>query len=223
MVLGRRELSAILLAVAAILFYLVLLSTTPSEAQDSNCPGAEEVDTFTGTGDRQTAPFEITGNVFQVTSEVTATGDPDFLFFSISVRDENGDTVTTIDQEQPGTESSFVNEGPGQFFLDILAANAEYTITVEDCTGTDQNNGNQTTQNQTTRNPTTQNQITDRNDSPQRQRRPQRERTRDVINVPNRPLPPSGGLPVYGVVGGFVLAGAGLLALGVVIRRRTQG
>ena len=51
-------------------------------------------------------------------------------------------------------------------------------------------------------------------------RKPQRERS--VINVPNRPLPPSGGLPVYGVVSGFVLTGAGLLALGLAIRRASR-
>ncbi len=51
MVLGRRELSVILLGVAAILFYLVLLSTTPSGAQTSGVdPAGDECDVV-GTGD----------------------------------------------------------------------------------------------------------------------------------------------------------------------------
>jgi predicted membrane metal-binding protein len=37
MVLGRRELSAILLALAAIIFYLLLLSASPSSERDLNC------------------------------------------------------------------------------------------------------------------------------------------------------------------------------------------
>jgi hypothetical protein len=40
-----------------------------------------------------------------------------------------------------------------------------------------------------------------------------------IVNIPKKPLPPTGGLPVYGTVAGFVLVGAGLLGLGVGIRR----
>ena len=49
---------------------------------------------------------------------------------------------------------------------------------------------------------------------------PRREKS--VINIPRKPLPPSGGLPVYGVVASSVLAGAGLLTLGVLIRRGSR-
>lgn len=91
------------------------------------------METITGTGSRQTAPFSIEGNVFKITSEVEATADPEFLAFNIFVQDENGGFVAFITQEQEGTETSFVNEGPGEFFLDIGSANANYTVTVEDC------------------------------------------------------------------------------------------
>ena len=37
--------------------------------------------------------------------------------------------------------------------------------------------------------------------------------------VPKRPLPPTGGLPVYAMVAGFVLTGTGLLGAGLVVRR----
>jgi Excalibur calcium-binding domain len=49
--------------------------------------------------------------------------------------------------------------------------------------------------------------------------KPLREPT--IINIPAKPLPPTGGWPVYGTVMGFVLAGAGLLMLGFGINRRT--
>jgi hypothetical protein len=46
-----------------------------------------------------------------------------------------------------------------------------------------------------------------------------RRREPTVINIPNKPLPPTGGLPVYGMVAGSILAGASLLGLGIGIRR----
>jgi hypothetical protein len=41
--------------------------------------------------------------------------------------------------------------------------------------------------------------------------------------VPNKPLPPTGGLPVYPAVAGSVLAGVGLLGLGLLTRRGPRG
>jgi hypothetical protein len=57
-VLGRRGLSAILLAVAGLVFYMVflaVLATEPSAQTDGNdtgdegCPNPDQIDTFTGT------------------------------------------------------------------------------------------------------------------------------------------------------------------------------
>ena len=106
MFIGRREFSAILLAIMALLFYLMLLSTVSSSAQ---------------TGDDTT----------------------------------NGDEIT-IDEE------------------------IDEEITVRE-------------------------DVIDREPT--------------IINIPRKPLPPTGGLPVYATVVGFILAGTGLLALGVSIRR----
>jgi len=93
------------------------------------------VNTTSGNGNKQSPVFDVRGTSFRVTTELEATSDPGLLFFSIDVNKEGGDNVTTIDRESPGTDTSIVNEGPGSFFLDILAANVKYTITVEDCTG----------------------------------------------------------------------------------------
>ena len=41
--------------------------------------------------------------------------------------------------------------------------------------------------------------------------------------VPNKPLPPTGGLPVYAAVTGSLLAGVSLFGLGLVIRRGRRG
>jgi len=97
-----------------------------------------------------------------------------------------------------GTDSSIINEGPGRFFLDLNTANAEYTVTTEDCTGTSQD-GDITTEPSAPRPPPT----------------PDPPPKRDVIRgtIPKKPLPPTGGLPVYVMVTGSILAGTGLLGL----------
>ncbi len=122
MVLGRRELSAILLAAAAIVFYLVLLSAAPSGAQ---------TDGDTTNGD-------------QITDEIEA---------DLDIEDD-----VTIEED-----------------VDI-----------------------------------------EEDEPPPPRKKP---RTQEIINIPDKPLPPTGGLPVYATVAGSVLTGAGLLALGFAIRR----
>lgn len=116
MVVGRREFSVIVLAVTALLFYLVLLSTVPSSAQ---------------TGDGTT---DVDQNI-------------------------------TIDDIEEITVDEITEQEDKDLQEDIIA-----------------------------REPT-------------------------VINIPRKPLPPTGGLPVYATVAGFILAGTGLLTLGVGIRR----
>lgn len=115
--------------------------TTPAEDQytlgpDTECPGAQLVNTTTGTGNKQSAPFQITGDRFRITVTNNPTSSPSLSGVSVFVvnADSNQD-VTSFDKEGAGQESSIVNRGPGTFYLDILAANAKYTVTVEDCTG----------------------------------------------------------------------------------------
>lgn len=229
MAIGRRELGAILLGIATIVFYLVLLSTTPSGAQtggnttngttsqngdDLSCSDNEDlVDTFTGTEDDTVGPFEITGDEFRVVFEATTTSSSDGDL-SVDVLDEDGlfvgsGFVAVIpDLSDTETDDTGVIDGPGTFTIEVDANGVDYEIIV--CQDQDQGNGGQTTQNRTTQNRTT----LDEDGSNQG--------GRTVINVPDKPLPPSGGLPVYGVVAGCVLAGAGLLALGLGIRHGTQ-
>lgn len=227
MVLGRRELGAILLGIVAIVFYLVLLSATPSGAQSGgDCPGAQEIDSFTGNGNQSTAPFQTSSNPFRVSYETTSEDPSGFL--SISVTAQGGDfSVENASQEGTGTGQTFVNEPAGSYFLEIVAVGVDYTITVENCTGGGNNNGNGTTsgnnnQNRTQYDNNNNNNQNGNQTTPDQNPPNQQPRTQQVINVPNKPLPPSGGLPVYSVVAGFVLTGAGLLALGFGIRRSSS-
>lgn len=233
MAIGRRELGAILLGAAAIVFYLVLLSTTPSGAQTNGgtanqggtgCSNPEEVATFEGAENQITDGFEITGNTFRLVYDITdLDSDPGFDSFSIRPIAENGigvgDSVLVFDE---GTGSKNILDGPGTFTLEIETEGFDYTVTVEDCVPNNQNGGGTTGSPTTNQGQyTTQDQTISKN---QTTSRPPRNRGgKTVINVPNKPLPPSGGLPVYGIVAGCVLAGFGLLTLGLGIRRRTQG
>ena len=89
MVLGRKKFGTVVLAVGVILLLVGLLAM-PVGAQDGECPGATEVQTIEDTGITQGAPFTIEGDVFRITSNVTATEGEDLLAFQILVEDENG-------------------------------------------------------------------------------------------------------------------------------------
>jgi hypothetical protein len=153
-VLGRRGFSAILLAVAGLVFYMVflaVLATEPSaqtdgdntggevsanqnDQSDGDCPGAEEVEVVTGNGDKQSPVFDIGGNSFRISVDSTATSqDPQVAGVTVFVRPEgnNDEIVADFAVEEGRDDSSIINAGPGRFFLEVLAANAEYTIT--DC------------------------------------------------------------------------------------------
>ena len=79
-------------------------------------------------------PFEITGNTFRLSGDLTFLTEGGLPGISITPMDEQGNSVGffPIDQEGPFTEN--VLEGPGTFTLEITTINqVEYTITVEDC------------------------------------------------------------------------------------------
>ncbi len=101
---------------------------------DSECPGARVVNRTSGNGDKQSPVFNITGDSFRVTTTLE-TNSPRVLAFGVTVNREGGAFVTSISRESPGTDSSIVNAGPGGFFLDILAFETDYVVTVEDCPG----------------------------------------------------------------------------------------
>ena len=223
MVLGRRELSVILLAIIALVFYLVLLSAIPSNAQtggdttsqnDEGCDNPQLVETFSGSENRITPEFEITGNVFRLSYE-TVLIDPDSFGGSldIEVRDESGQSIgqgpLVFDEV---TDSENILAGPGTFSLEITADNVEYIIEVEDCAGAEPTNGI-TVDDEIT----VEDEIIVDDEITVDDRDLQEEPT--IIKIPNKPLPPTGGFPVYGTVAVFILMGAGLLGLGVGIRR----
>lgn len=207
-VVDGKRFGVIFLAAVVSTVCFLLLTATPSIAQNSNdgagenqynnqdggqnedCSGAEEVETVTGTGNQQTPEFDISGDTFRISFDTTEMDSGASGFLGITVNDENGDFVSSATQQGSGSGETFVNEGPGNFSLDITAVSLNYTITVEDCTESGQDSNNQNNQDSSNQ-----------------------DRDNDVIRntIPNKPLPPTGGWPVYALVASSILAGAGLL------------
>ena len=187
---------------------------------DSDCPGAKVVNTTNGSGNKQSPVFSITGDSFRVTTALEATSDPELLFFSVDVNKEGGENVTTIDRESPGTDSSIVNAGPGRFFLDILAANVDYTVTVEDCTGSAGGQGDTPADDQYNDGGGGSNDGG--GDMSNDDGGGDVDNPNDVIDdtTSKKPLPNTGGVPLLGLaVGALAFVGIGFSVLRASIRR----
>ncbi|HET7272163.1 MAG TPA: hypothetical protein VFI90_13890 [Rubrobacter sp.] len=172
--------------------------TTPGQNQyapgpDSECPGAQVVSTTTGTGPKQSPPFRISGERFRVTIVNEATSqDPSLSGVSVFVNEANGNPVTTFSQEGPGTDSSIINAGPGDFFIETNPANASYTIVVEDCVDTQGN--------------------------PPANSGGDVNNPKGMVPGTESPKVPFTGGPPYVAVGALVLLSVALLAGGVILR-----
>ncbi len=229
MVLGRKEISVLLLAIGGLLFFGVFLLSVSSDAQtgggstgggstgasrvgqpDEGCAVPTEVERFDGSANQVSPAFNITGNTFRLSYEITdLDDDPGFDSFSIRPIGENGigvgNSVLVFDE---GSGSENILEGPGAFTLQIESEGFEYTVIVEDCTSAASGNRVAPAPGASPAPPSAES-------SRDRQRRNVMRNT-----TPNRRLPPTGGLPVSSsvVVTGFVVVGAGLLGLGLVRR-----
>jgi hypothetical protein len=105
--------------------------TRKANAQQ-NC---DEVQTFTGSGIKETQPFTVTGDTWRLRYDVqSTTPDQQFSSFDMSVY-KTGNTIpeSVITLERPGSDTSYVNAGAGTYYLSIGSANATWTVTVEDC------------------------------------------------------------------------------------------
>jgi hypothetical protein len=144
--------------------FLAVLATEPSAQTDGNdtggetgvsqvqdgqgdegCPNPDPIETFTGIENQITPDFNITGNTFRVSYEITDVdedpGSDSFLIRAIGEDGfQTGDSVLVFDE---GSDSMNILEGPGAFSLEIESEGFEYTVIVEDCVGTNQDNGNQ--------------------------------------------------------------------------------
>ena len=227
MAFGIRGLSVVLAAVGVTVFcWMLLLAAAPSGAQTidgttddmtsstlanlnddgsgEDCSDPRSIATFTGSDDQITDEFRVTGDRFRIGFDTTAIddGEPNETL-DLTVRNANGEVEDTISVSEAGSGSEIISAGPGRFSLEIEAGDIEYDITVEDCVEADRTTDDRTTGERTGRRDDTD--IT-------------------IIKIPDKPLPPTGGgLPVYVMVVGSILAGTGLLVGRLAARRGRHG
>jgi hypothetical protein len=127
--------AAVPLVIAALLW--LGLSTGAQAQEEPSCPADEtQVQSFTGTQDQTTPPFDIEGAEWRYILEARATTETSGSLSVDPQAEEEGavpivrgfETLTT-DQE-PEVLNSDVLDGPGTFTLDIDANGSEYTIVV---------------------------------------------------------------------------------------------
>jgi hypothetical protein len=97
-----------------------------------NC---DEVQTFTGSGIKETQPFTVTSDTWRLRYDFeSTTPDQQSSSFDMSVY-KTGNTIpeSVITLERPGSDTTYVNAGAGTYYLSIGSANATWTVTVEDC------------------------------------------------------------------------------------------
>lgn len=220
--LGRRGLSAGLLAIAGLVFYMVSLAAASSGAQtDGSGPPAGTQVTTENPDNPSSPPNLFTIPVADCTVantsasvtlddgdgtqgrvvdgqgvEITATANQ----IRIEILND-GDTFSDVAEFPDPNDEAFDTGGDDE----TVVTSTGITCADSGSTGQDQNNQvDEASQNDVS--------------TPERTRRERRDRVmRNTI--PRKPLPPTGGLPVYLMVSGTVLAGTGLVGLGLVIRR----
>ena len=134
---GRIAFLSLIVVFGGFAVYLGLMieaswdDTRKANAQQ-NC---DEVQTFTGSGIKETQPFTVTGDTWRLRYDFqSTTPDQQFSSFDLSVY-KTGNTIpeSVITLESPGSDTSYVNAGAGTYYLSIGSANATWTVTVEDC------------------------------------------------------------------------------------------
>ena len=82
--------------------------------------------TFSGTGYETTQPFKIPTSDW--TLSWTLKGDPQYATATFVIYDSNGSRVDSVDASV-GSDSSTIHQGNDLFFIEVLVANASYTVT----------------------------------------------------------------------------------------------
>src|SRR5215211_4682686 len=97
-----------------------------------NC---DEVQTFTGSGIKETQPFTVTSDTWRLRYDFeSTTPDQQSSSFDMSVyKTSNTIPESVITLERPGSDTTYVQAGAGTYYLSIGSTNATWTVTVEDC------------------------------------------------------------------------------------------
>jgi hypothetical protein len=104
-----------------------LVSQSPSPSVANGPVVKHTVITFSGTGYETTQPFKIPSAEW--TLAWTITGDPTYADATFYVYASDGSSVDSVGGK-PGHDSAVIHQGNDIFFIEVLVANAKYTVTV---------------------------------------------------------------------------------------------
>jgi hypothetical protein len=103
-----------------------------SGSASDGCATTSPVRTFTGTQDKTTEPFRITGDKFRIAFETERNGGNPRL--EVIVLKEHGQTTGQRFVVGGGDDGSrIIPLGPGTFRLELRANNVRYNVTVQEC------------------------------------------------------------------------------------------
>lgn len=216
MVLGREVFSAALLVAAGLVFCMVLLSAPPSEAQqDLNCSDFRfQEEAQAELESDPSDPNNLDNDDDGVACETLPRGGGGTPNPSPASPDDASDGTPN---DTPGDRdcSDFDSRDEAQAALDADPDDPNNLDADDDGVACEELREGPS--DEPTDRSTAEASVPARADTA----RGNRERSDKVIRstVPNKPLPPTGGLPVYVMVTGSILAGTCLLGLGLVVRR----
>lgn len=182
---------------------------------DSNeCPGAQEVATIGPTTADQRQEFTTTGEGFLVSYDVEFAEDG-YNSLDVDITDEFG-LVEFDTQYESGSYSYFVPEEAGTYEVETdLTPNrgAEYTVTVEDCTGDDSDQSTSPGDDDSDANGgVSGGEAAEDNDADLEDDIPSDIPSDiDSSTIPDKNLPNTGGVPLLGLA---LLGGGGVAAVG---------
>jgi hypothetical protein len=113
---------------------LVTRTTTQTVLQTTSTPattgGWREIKRFTGSASTTTEPFNVPATMWRITWTYGTSQYASFGFFVYQVGgtsyEESASSATPS-----GSSVTYVYKGPGDFYLKILSANVDYTISIE--------------------------------------------------------------------------------------------
>jgi len=129
-------LSLILLFVGLAIDLCLLMAASWDDTRIANAQqNCDEVQTFTGSGIKETQPFTVTSETWRLRYDFeSTTPDQQSSSFDMSVY-KTGNTIpeSVITLERPGSDTTYIQAGAGTYYLSIGSANATWTVTVEEC------------------------------------------------------------------------------------------
>jgi hypothetical protein len=168
----------------------------------------DEVQTFTGSGIKETQPFTVSSDTWRLRYDFeSTTPDQQSSSFDMSVY-KTGNTIpeSVITLERPGSDTTYVQAGAGTYYLSIGSANATWTVRVDECSASAPPGSPNPGGSASASAPTSKPASTPAPASPSRKPKPKRNLF-DSGGPENGPVPlmPDGGCPAE-----FPLARAGL-------------